>query len=154
VTYHVQQRHKGDCVIAALAMFCKLPYEAIEPVAREHFVDRRRKAGIRDSSVILRKLGYRQENYASDDKPLDGREFRSLWLYEYLISPNILRDYCWGRPAMMSVPSLNEKDGKHMVYYDGHRVWDPQEGRRGKKFYVDYDNKVMPTEAWVWREEV
>lgn len=150
-TEHVRQRLSCDCVVAAVAMFTELTYEEVLVHARKYF--HHRYGTISRTGELLGDLGFSQENLISDSKP-DGREFRSLWLYEYYLSPNILRDYLWGREALMSVPSLNREEGSHMIYYDGHQIHDPQMGRRGKKFYAPDDFKVlMPTGAYVWRAE-
>jgi hypothetical protein len=146
----VRQRHVGDCVVAALAMFVDRDYDYVLPFALPYFKDRARRDGIARTSEILRDMGFRQDNLIGEQRGT-GREFRSLFLPEYHLSPNLLRDHLWGRPALMSVPSLNREGGKHMVYCDGTRVWDPQEGRRGKKYYADY-GELMPTEAHIWRE--
>ena len=49
-------------------------------------------------------------------------------------------DHC----GLLAVPSLNDPGGTHMVYSEGYRIFDPQNGRLGKKWY-DYDSKP----SWV-----
>jgi hypothetical protein len=62
------------------------------------------------------------------------------------------RQFLWGRRALLSIVSLNEgPDGRHLVFYNGSRVLDPQEGRRGKKFATSLDD-VEIEDAWVWQE--
>jgi hypothetical protein len=41
----------------------------------------------------------------------------------------------WKRRALLSVDSLNIDGGSHMVYWDGTRIWDPNEGLEGKQHF-------------------
>jgi hypothetical protein len=38
----------------------------------------------------------------------------------------------WKRRALLSVSSLNIDHGSHMIYWDGTRIWDPNDGKEGK----------------------
>lgn len=108
---------------------------------------------------VLERLGYHWENLGRGARPApnpDGRPFRSLTLLVWasgVLHPNVARQFLWGRPALLSIVSLNHgPDGRHLVFYDGQRVLDPQEGRRGKKFATSID-QVEIEEAWVWLHE-
>jgi hypothetical protein len=50
------------------------------------------------------------------------------------------------------VPSLNIKDGWHFICYDGYEIFDPNMGREGKKYYVQFD-ELKPIEIYVMRDE-
>jgi hypothetical protein len=115
----VQQRSENDCVLAAIAMAAgKQKWE-------DAWTDDDLKAVIESKGVAnldtwLKRMGY--EEY---------KDYREVYCsYERLV-----KVFLWQRRALLSVDSLNNEHGSHMVYWDGTRVWDPQEGREGKLFH-------------------
>lgn len=146
----IRQRGPRDCGIAAIAMFTGRPYEEVleAGLASGGYL---KGGGTRSSGEILHQLGYHWENLVTDTKP-NTRRFRTVAVMEYYQSPDFVRDILWGRPCLMSVPSLNKEGGYHLIYYDGQRILDPQEGRKGKKFYTDFKS-LKPRSAVVWGPE-
>ena len=137
-TVYVPQRDRYDCVIAAAAMFVGVSYEQAFEAAEPYYRPRKVKGryGVRDVNATLNGL-------VSPDK------YRGLWLPLEFVSPHFVRQLLWGRRALITTPSLNTRGGMHVVYYDGHRVYDPQQPP--KKVYQDFE-ELTPTEAWIWRE--
>lgn len=129
-------------------MFTGLSYDEVRPVAiaSDGF---RPNRGTKCVGSILRELGYCWDNLVTTDTKPDTRPFRTLSFPEYYVSPEFSRDLLWGRPCMMSVPSLNTPGGWHLLYYDGERVYDPQNGRRNKRYYNDF-KALLPRSATVW----
>lgn len=154
----VRQRGPSDCGVAAIAMFCGHSYEDVFAAGRAcgSFHPRR---GTSHCGQILEQLGFHHENMGRPkERPApnpNGRPFRSLTLLIWasdVLHPKVARQFLWGRRALLSIVSLNHgPDGRHLVYYDGSRILDPQEGRRGKKFATQLDD-VEIEEAWVWQE--
>jgi hypothetical protein len=142
----LHQRGPNDCFIAAIVMLTGLPYEQVHDTAIDcgsYVPDK----GTGDGGKILQRLGYRQENMALSEKnfgPYRGL-FRSLWV-PFGVSPDLMRFYCWGRPAIFSVPSLNIEGGTHAVFYTGSEVWDPNPPQKHR--YTEFD-KLKPEHAYV-----
>lgn len=148
----IKQRGPSDCGIASLAMFTGLPYE----VCYQAGIDTGQfhpKKGTSHACYILRHLGFKQDALrgSAENDACTGRAFRNFW-HSWELNPDYVRMLMWGRPTLFSVPSLNREGGHHMVYYDGTHVFDPQHGRRGKKWHdlEDFD-KLSPGEIIVWR---
>jgi hypothetical protein len=111
------------------------------------------KSGTHHAGYILTELGYFWENHGNRQGDPNGRPFQSWYLgfYQGVLSPQVYRKFLWGRPALLSIVSLNHPPhGRHLVYYDGTRIYDPQEGRRGKKFATSLD-QVEIEDAHVWQ---
>jgi hypothetical protein len=156
---HIKQRGPSDCGVAATAMFAGRSYE--ETLAAAHRCGKNVfswKAGMTDPARLLEEMGFHWENLGRHkDHPApnpDGIQFRSLGLAwtNRVIDPRYHAKFFWGRRALLSVHSLNNfPDGRHLVYCDGVRIFDPQEGRRGKKFLVKLEEANI-SEAWIWKE--
>lgn len=156
---HVRQCGPSDCGVAAIAMFTGRPYGQVYAVARETGAFHPKK-GMHSCGQVLEALGFHHENLGRHpDHPApnpDGRQFRSMTLLvwsEGVLHPNVARQFLWGRPTLLSVVSLNHPPhGRHLVFFDGERVLDPQEGRRGKRFATQLAD-VEIKEAWVWQHK-
>lgn len=148
MTLLVRQRGSDDCGIAAVAMFTDFTYEHVRraAIASDGF---RPGKGTNSVGSILRELGFRWDNLITTEEKPDTRPYRTLHFNNYYISAEFCRDQLWGRPCMMSVPSLNTRGGWHLIFYDGDRVYDPQNGRRGKRYYNDF-KALFPRSATVW----
>lgn len=110
MTDFVQQRMPADCAVATLAMFLGVAYEDIA----------RHCTG---AELVDSGLSWSRENHILHlfRKPCD-------------VFDRTVMD--WNAPAILSVPSINEAEGvTHSLYWDGNRVWDPQQGRKGKHSY-------------------
>ena len=108
----VQQRMPADCAVAVLAMFIEVTYEDIA----------RHCTG---AELVASGLSWVRENHI-------------LNLFKTTCDVFDRKIMDWSEPAILSVPSLNEADGvTHSVYWDGQRVWDPQQGREGKQSYTN-----------------
>jgi hypothetical protein len=156
----VRQRGTSDCGVAAIAMLTGRSYEEVYAAARrancgEAFHP---KKGMTSSERVLEELGYHWENLGrhKDFPPPnpDGPQFRSLGLSfaSWHINPKFYVKFFWGRRALLSVHSLNNvPHGRHLVYFDGIRIWDPQEGRKGKKFFTRLEDVVIE-DAFIFQE--
>jgi hypothetical protein len=155
----VRQRLKSDCGVAAIAMFTGRAYEEVFAAARTTGKDNfDPKSGMSSVERVLEALGYHWENLGRHkDHPApnpDGPQFRSLGLSiaSWHINPKFYAKFFWGRRALLSIHSLNNvPEGRHLVYFDGNRVWDPQEGRKGKKFATKIEDVVI-VEAMIVQE--
>jgi hypothetical protein len=156
----IQQRSKMDCGIAAIAMATGRTYEDVMAAAlrtgKDNFHPTR--GGMSSVERVLEQLGYHWENLGRHkDHPApnpNGPQFRSLGLSiaAWYIQPKFFAKFFWGRRALLSIHSLNNlPDGRHLVYFDGVRIWDPQEGRKGKKFATDIEQVVI-ADATIFQE--
>lgn len=136
------------------------PYEEVYTAARSAWGGDafHPKNGMTSVERILEELGYHWENLGRhEDHPApnpDGPQFRSLGLQiaSWHINPKFYAKFFWGRRALLSIDSVNNlPHGKHLVYYDGHRIWDPQEGRKGKKFLTRIEDATI-SEAFIFQE--
>ena len=108
----VQQRMPADCAVATLAMFLGVTYEKIA-------------CHCTGAELVLSGLPWVRENH-----------ILKLFKTPCDVFDRSVMD--WTKPAILSVPSLNEGSGvSHSVYWDGQRVWDPQHGRKGKSSYTN-----------------
>lgn len=108
MTTFVQQRMPADCAVACLAMFLDRSYEDIAKHCS-------------GAELVSFGVGIHRD-----------RQICSYFRADIeFLDPSLLD---WSRPAILTVPSLNDT-GTHAVYWDGHRVWDPQKGRKGKASY-------------------
>jgi ABC-type bacteriocin/lantibiotic exporter with double-glycine peptidase domain len=107
----IKQQKPYDCAVACIAMATGKPYDDIQ---KRHFHQKvdLRKDGLFDSEIIatLRHEG------------MDV----SVGKYN-------------GSPCIMTVPSLNFAKSWHVVYWDGDQILDPQNGRKGKKYYDNFN---------------
>ena len=107
----IQQKFAADCAVTCLAMFLGVEYED-----------------------ILRHVGGHELTLGGLTK---SREAYIAQLFEVEISFLDRTKIDRSRPAVLTVPSLNSKTGlTHGVYWDGTRVYDPNQGRKGKKSYT------------------
>lgn len=139
----VEQRGPSDCVIAAIAMAVGRTYEDVLQAAGDEFDPER---GCRNDQAVLARLGLRYtfKNGEPDGDIVCRRK-------EYCISPDFYRGMIWGRRALVTVPSLNIAGGHHMVFYDGHQVFDPNPPT--KKRYTDFA-QLQPTDVVLFRNGV
>lgn len=117
MTTLIQQRTDNDCVLASMAM--ALGFARWEDAWTEDdlkaVVESR---GISDIEPWLKRHGLE-----------DRVHYRQIhcWNDERLVT-----QFLWKRRALVSINSLNHDGGGHMVYWDGDRVWDPNDGLAGK----------------------
>lgn len=75
--------------------------------------------GMRRDQEALRRLGFSSQY--ENGEPVGDFVCRNRGP----LSPEFFRHFAWGRRALMSVPSLNNPGGWHMVYTVGAKVFDP-----------------------------
>lgn len=121
MTILVQQRGDHDCGIAACAMLTGMNYEAV--AARFVAWHERYKE---------LPQGTDETDYRKFFADIGWTVFGPFGGYRNEFSFDVIRQMLVGRRALVSVRSLNNDAGYHMVYYDGERVWDPQDGRHDR----------------------
>ena len=109
----INQRTDRDCVIACIAMWTCNPYEEILSAFEGKFGDE-----------WLTKYGV-----TSDQQ---GELLRYFGIIPVTIST--CPTECTG---ILSFPSLNVPAGGHALFWSNGKVYDPQNGREGKKFYTN-----------------
>ncbi len=134
----IKQRNASDCAICCIAMATGKAYEEVLEAAGEDFDPER---GLRSEHAVLTRLGL---SYGFEKGEPVG-DFVSY--HRGLLSAEFFRNFAWGRGALVTVPSLNIQGGWHMVFWDGHHVLDPSEGKTYSEF-----GQLMPDELVLFRE--
>ncbi len=139
----VIQRSPSQCTIATIVMATGCEYEHVLQVAldTEAFQE---GVGCRDEARILNALGFSDEWKDGQNIGSFSRRHR-----DWCLSPEHFRSIAWGRRAIFTVPSLNNPDGHHSVYWDGANVHDPNPPE--KKRYESFD-QLMPSQVTLFRE--
>lgn len=143
MTALIEQRGGSDCVIAAIAMALGRPYEDVLEAAADEFDPAK---GCRNEQKVLERLGLRYT--FENGEPVGDIVCRRK---DWCLSPDFYRAMIWGRPALVTVPSLNIPGGHHMVFYDGHQVPDPNPPT--KKRYTEF-SQLEPTNVVLFRNGV
>lgn len=148
-TVFVEQRYTTDCMIAAIAMALALPYEEVYQTAincgaykSDH------STGIARDYEILEKLGLVRRSYTNTTN----YDFESRHI-DWCITPEFFRSMVWGRPVILSVPSLNKVNGHHALYYDGHEVFDPNPPTKNRYTACSFDT-LKPSEITMFRPNI
>lgn len=152
----IQQRNAHDCGVAAFAMFLNIPYEeSLELMSTttyatntdeetgettEYFVFTEGYGTVFEYNV-LKRLGWKVAKFYGEDWHKSDWDAVEMHIPAYIDS-KLFAKLLWGREALVSVKSMNVEGGYHYIYYDGSRVWDPNEGNEGKKYstiLTDYE---------------
>lgn len=104
----VRQRRKDDCVIACLAMFLGYSYENVWDKYPKGI-----PRTLKDYEKKIQRLGINPIVFTP-------------WIEETL-----------DVDALISLPSLNVIGSLHMLVYREGRVYDPNQGRKNKKYYYN-----------------
>ena len=118
VNNHIKQRDKWDCVIASVAMMTESDYENVLEIY-EKLYPNHKKNGLTDDEIfhLLQQFGVR---------------------------PILVDAVFSGLDGIMFLPSRNDKNGSHAVYFDGQRVLDPNYQFKNKKYYSTRIRKNFP----------
>jgi hypothetical protein len=117
MTTLIQQRTSSDCVLACIAMAAGA--ESWDQVWTQA-----------DADKVVESKGVSPFDY-SDWGARAGLKFDYCSIYDTM-SQKIVKYLLKGQRAILSVESLNIDGGSHAVFWDGNRLWDPNEGVPGK----------------------
>lgn len=141
MTVLVPQRTTSDCSICCFAMALGRTYEEVLAAVGAHYDPTK---GLANEYEALKDLGLKCK--FENGELTDDSEF-CVKRRDWCIHPQLLRSWVWGRRAIITVPSLNNEDGFHVVYYDGKNLFDPSTKNR----YVNFTD-LFPDEVIVFRE--
>lgn len=113
-----KQKTPNDCAIACFKMITGRRYNDVLKTVGDEYEPGK---GLRSVQISLERLGFGDDDFFRHIRP-------------FLLSPEYFRRLAWGRKALLTVPSLNIKDGWHMVYYDGKKLHDPSTKKTYKRF--------------------
>jgi hypothetical protein len=117
MTTLIQQRTSSDCVLACIAMAAgAASWDEVWTQA--------------DADKVVASRGISPYDY-SEWSERAGLKFDDCSIYESC-SQKTVKYLLRGQRAILSVYSLNIDGGHHAVYWDGQRLWDPNEGVAGK----------------------
>ena len=140
MTALVKQRTGHDCVVCCLAMLTGRAYEDVLAALGDTFDPKR---GVCDDHGALERLDFDMAFDAGD------RLGEAVVRHRGPLAPVYFGRMAWGRRALLSVPSLNNPGGWHMVYYDGRRLFDPSPN----EIYETFEGLPVETMA-LFRETV
>lgn len=120
MTTLIRQKSGNDCVLAAIAMAAgKEKWEDLW--TDEDLQSVIKSKGVADAEPWLERAGYKR-----------GEHYKEIYCYN---DSNIAKSFLWKRKALLSVDSLNNVGGSHMVFWDGNRIWDPHEEDPGYLYH-------------------
>jgi hypothetical protein len=107
----IQQLGARDCVLASIAMAAGFEKwsDVWTPEDLEKVVESK---GIADITPWMKRAGI--TSYFE--------------VYVHSSDARFVKSMLWKRRALLSVASLNNSGGSHMIFWDGERIWDPHEG--------------------------
>ena len=145
MTDYIPQRHSNDCCIAATAMALALPYELVEKLCIDAGFYKPGGKGISffDMLDAIQDYGI-QGVTVSKGVPKGNANVKHL---PFALSPEFFTSTLWGRPCLLSVPSLNYAGKRHAIFYDGIAVYDPSP----KVKYAVFGTEMRVTEALVFQ---
>ena len=137
MTTLIQQRTNHDCVLASMAM--AIGKEKWEDAWTEEDLQKVVESrGIADYDPWLDRHGLKE-----------GRDYISIYVHED--SMRVVKALLWKRRALLSVESVNHNYGSHAVYWDGERIWDPNEGVEGKQHFR-FLSTVFLNRVWIFKD--
>lgn len=120
MTTLIRQRSGNDCVLAAIAMAAgKSRWEDLWTDADLQSVIESK--GVSNVEHWLGRAGYEQN-----------KDYVVIYCRN---ESSIAKAFLWKRRALLSVDSLNNVGGSHMVFWDGNRIYDPHEDDPGYLFH-------------------
>jgi hypothetical protein len=133
MTTLIQQQSPNDCVLAAIAMAkgAEKWSDVWTPEDLQKVIDSK---GIGDLKPWLEKAGI--TSY--------------IEVYVRSESCNIVKRMLWKRRALLSVDSLNNSGGSHMVFWDGEKLWDPHEGHYPECIAFRHLSSVSISEVYLF----
>lgn len=138
MTELVRQRNTNDCLFACAAMALGMTYDEAEARAGAAFMNLLQSQGCNNAmeNALLGALGLKVNvDYCM-------RTFNNHWT-----SVGFVKNMLWGRRAIVTVRSRNNRDGSHAVYWDGSKLFDPCT----QDVYPSWD-EVEPVEAVIFNE--
>lgn len=112
---HVKQKTDNDCVLAAVAMAAGMAYNLLWTPEDTDKTVKDRGVGGEELKALMARAGL---------------EYRTVYVFGN--DTGKVAELLWRRRALISMRSMNNRHGNHMVYWDGDLLHDPQRGRRGK----------------------
>jgi len=144
----IRQRNQSDCAICCLAMHMATVFDLREVKDGPYGYVKNKigdawneKDGLTNLSAALTRLGhvidgpftgFKEPTATIVTKEPDDNDRAFLFL-------------AWGRQALITLPSLNNPPGWHMVFYDGQRVFDPSTGEQTYKRWLDLEKAQVVT---------
>lgn len=112
----VKQRNRRECYVAALAMALGVDAEDVPHLFTDESLQTIAKEGTswEMRSKLLKEAGR-----------VPNLDCWNLSVPEELQASYLIRDMLKGRRAILSVPSINNTEGAHALYWDGYHIYDP-----------------------------
>jgi len=144
MTTYIEQRYRNDCAVAAIAMALDVDYDYLHKLVLDADIYKPDGPGgisFHDMLPLITKLGLVESNPYKGihgDVTIKHKSFH--------ISPEYFTSTLWGRPSVLSVPSLNQAGKRHAIFYDGDKLYDPSPRTK----YQTFINELGVSEAIVF----
>lgn len=157
MTEHIKQRFDGDdqrkdCFLCCAAMAASMTYDEawakLDDELRSCFGTTGRGPQGDQCDKVLKALGF-DRVYAgarSGDPNSAPGDYWVLFIMPEYATRGFLRNMLWGRRALIQVRSKNYVDEHHIIYWDGHGLFDPSNKRAWEW------HEVEPIYLWLFDE--
>jgi hypothetical protein len=135
MTTLIQQRSPSDCVLASIAMAAGK--SAWTDLWTDADLAEIAGKGISTYEPWMERAGL-------------GQPYVDYWEVYVGQSMNTFKCMLWKRRALLSIHSINNDGGHHSVYWDGDRIWDPNEGIPGK-IAMPFLHSAIISRAWIFK---
>lgn len=137
MTKLIQQRSFNDCAIPCIAMALGVTYDELAIQLPVEMLAGIHESGTKTETMIemFGLMGLEVEN------------FRHFYYGPSWGTVKWTKNLLWGRRSILSCHSLNHKDGKHYVYFNCEKLFDPST----RKTYKSFDD-MEPIEIWLFKE--
>lgn len=131
-----KQQRDYDCALACIASFVERPYAEIWPADFLAVVDEAKGAYGEKLTLAFESAGL-----------VKNEHYKVIFLPDSWIAAPQIKSILFGRRAFMQVPSLNNENGQHMVYWNGRELFDPSNKQEYK-----FLSHCQPSHLWLFDE--
>ena len=145
----IKQKLSSDCGICCLAMLTGIQHKKVIKLIGDCWNNEEGLGGLSESLIRLGfktkkvKIKFSSGKTYNIEQPINFKVIR----YRDEISHSYFTNQVWGRRALLTVPSLNYKNGYHLVYWHYNKLYDPST----KKIYKNLD-ELKPTQIAIFME--
>lgn len=146
MTLHVFQKNGADCMLACIAMAAGKTYNELWTAEDSAEVVELGGSQPEHTKKLLERAGFHSD--------VNGDQGAIVWkchVWDNQSRDQLVRGLLRGRRAIISVPSLNNRAGWHVVFWDGQDLYDPNNPSAGKQIYRWIDQLAINT-IWIFDE--
>lgn len=119
MTELIRQKTNDQCAIASIAMATGLDYDYVL-----------------NMGILTRNYTEGNGTHTASLVSSLGISYKSIYDHSRRTSNSFWEEVLWGRRALLTVKSINNEGGTHIVYWRYNEVLDPQNGNEDKNFFT------------------